>query len=64
MAAGVTAAALISIALIQDEEDRKRKLRLRAEVAANLLNLRRQQRKPGGSIEGDESEVTKRAFIN
>jgi len=64
VAAGVTAAALISIALMQDEEDRKRKLRLPAEVAANLLNLRRQQQKRGGSIEGDESEVTKRAFIN
>ena len=39
MAACVTAAALTSIALMQDEEDRKRKLCLPAEVAANLLNL-------------------------
>ena len=64
MAAGVTVAALVSIALVQDEEDRKRKLRLPAEIAANLLNLRRQQRKRGGRHEEDESEVTKRAFIN
>ena len=64
MAAGVTVAALISIALVQDEEDRKRKLCLPAEIAANLLNLRRQQRKRGGRHEEDESEVTKRAFIN
>ena len=63
VAAGLTVAALISIALVQDEEDRKRKLRLPAEIAARVLNARRQQRKRGGSDDEDTSDV-KRAFIN